>query len=495
MVPKTDSADSAVQMESAGEAQAVTDAVILAAGQGSRLNAGTPKPLLPILGVPLLARTLFTLKKAGITDAYIVVGQHGDRIRREIEGIERLKMGLHWVDNPRWAEPNGVSVLSAAPHLDRPFLLTMSDHILQAGDLERLREAGGEDRDLVLLVDRSADASIDLDDATKVALDGDRIAEIGKELQRWDAVDTGAFLATPGLMEALRRLDEEAVAAGRQGPSLSDGVRRLAATGRAWVLDGTGSMWQDVDTADDVRAAEAKLMAAWPKPTDGPVSRMINRPISTRISRILAIHTQVTPNQISAITLVMGLAAAWFAYLGGYTWWLASAAIFQLASILDGTDGELAILTFRASPLGAWVDTVADNVSYVAFLIGMTAGVWRADLPDFYLYSGAIGLGAAVLSLANINMYLRREGESGSALSVQYGYQDGDRLGHRVMQLLHYLGKRDLICFVVLVLALIGQLPLGLPIFGVGATLLLLPATLHANVSHYLRTRGQLKKT
>lgn len=464
----------------------VTQAVILAAGQGTRLKQSTPKPLLPVLGVPLLARTLFTLQKAGIEEAFVVVGQRGEEIRRGIEAIKRLTLPIHWVENTRWDEANGVSVLAGGEHTTGPFLLTMSDHILDHEALARLRQAGGPDKDLVLLVDRDPDDGIDLSDATKVALDGDRIRGIGKELDRYDAIDTGAFLATPALVDALRELDRQ----GDQGPSLSDGVRRLAEAGRAWTLDGTGATWQDVDTADDVRAAERKLMARWPKPTDGPVSRMINRPISTRVSRVLATHTQVTPNQISGITLLMGLAAAWFAYLGGYAWWLAAAAIFQVASILDGTDGELAILTFRATDAGAWVDTVADNVSYVAFLIGMTAGVWRADLPDFYLYSGGIGLVAAVLSLGNINMYLRRDGRSGSALAVQYGYQEGSGLIARVMQVVHYLGKRDLICFVVLLLALVGQLPLGLPIFGVGATLFLFPATLQANVSHYFRTRG-----
>jgi hypothetical protein len=51
------------------------------------------------------------------------------------------------------------------------------------------------------------------------------------------------------------------------------------------------------------------------------------------------------------------------------------------------------------------------------------------------------------------------------------------------------LGKRDLASFLVFVLAVLGQLPLGLPILGVTATLFLLPATLEANVSHWLRVR------
>ncbi|MHB1194723.1 MAG: NTP transferase domain-containing protein [Longimicrobiales bacterium] len=461
----------------------VTQALVLAAGLGSRLGSTIPKPLLPLLGVPLLARTLFTLKKAGITDAYVVIGHEGERVRREISAIRRLDLRLHWIENPRWAEPNGVSVLAGAPHLDGPFLLTMSDHLLPVQGLARLRAEAARGRELVLLVDKGTSQVHDLSDATKVRLDGERITAIAKELPAFDAIDTGAFLAGPALLEALKALD------GEKGPSLSDGVRRLAAEGRAWALDGTGSVWQDVDTPDDVAVAERKLMSAWPKPTDGVISRWINRPISLRVTRLLA-PTGVTPNQVSVLTLILGLVASWFAALGGYAWWLAAAVAFQVASILDGTDGELASLTFRQTPFGAWMDTICDNVSYVAFMVGVMVGVDRAGLSASYLWWGGLGFASALLSLVNIQMVLHRDGTSGSALSVRYAHQEGESLVHRLFQAVHAFGKRDLISFVVLVLALFGQLPLGLPILGVGATLFLLPATLQANVSHWIRMRA-----
>ncbi|HSW28121.1 MAG TPA: NTP transferase domain-containing protein [Longimicrobiales bacterium] len=464
-------------------AREVTQALVLAAGRGSRLESATPKPLLPLLGVPLLARTLFTLKKAGITDAYVVIGHQGERVRREISAIRRLDLRIHWIENPRWAEPNGVSVLAGAPYLEGPFLLTMSDHLLPVEGLVRLRAEAERGRDLVLLVDQGTSQVHDLSDATKVRLEGERITDIAKELPAFDAIDTGAFLAGPALMEALKTLD------GEKGPSLSDGVRRLAAEGRAWALDGTGLRWQDVDTPDDVAVAERKLMSAWPKPTDGIISRWINRPISLRVTRLLA-PTGVTPNQVSVVTLVLGLLAAWFAARGGYAWWLAAAVTFQVASILDGTDGELASLTFRQTPFGAWMDTLCDNVSYVAFMASVMVGVDRTGLPAGYLWWGGLGFAAAVLSLVNIQMVLHRDGTSGSALSVRYAHQEGESMVHRLFQAVHAFGKRDLISFVVLVLAVLGQLPMGLPILGVGATLFLFPATLQANVSHWLRMRA-----
>ena len=147
----------------AGEVTPVTQALILAAGRGSRLGRHTSKPLFPLLGVPLLARTLFTLQQAGITDAWVVLGYEGDRVRREIETIRRLSIRVHWVENPRWEEPNGVSVLAAEEHLSGPFILTMSDHLFQPGAVERLRAGASESPGLDLVVDYHTEDILDPD--------------------------------------------------------------------------------------------------------------------------------------------------------------------------------------------------------------------------------------------------------------------------------------------------------------------------------------------
>lgn len=479
------------EMSDAGasdDGPAVTRALVLAAGRGSRLDDDTPKPLYRLLGVPLLARTLFTLEKAGVTDAWVVLGYEAEGIRAGMAPfVARMDLRVHWLHNDEWEKANGVSVLAARDVLDGPFVLSMSDHVLEPGLVEDLVARAGEVDGLALAVDRDRSAIHDLDDATKVRVRDGGIDAIGKGLDDYDAIDTGVFLATPALFDALEEAGRSAGADG--GPSLSDGVQRLADRGRARVADVTGRMWQDVDTPADVEAATEKLLARLRKDTDGPVSRHINRPVSLAMSRQL-VKTPVTPNQISVAAMLLSFVAAGFAAVGGYGAFLAAALLFQFASIVDGSDGEVAKLTFQASVHGEWVDTICDNLSYLVFLGGAIVGVWRTGVPDLYLELGVVGLVAAGASLANIHFYLLREEESGSALSVEYAYQRGDGLGSRVMRVLHYLGKRDVLAFLVLVMAAIGQIPLALPAFGAGAALLLFPATLHANVSSWLEARS-----
>lgn len=57
--------------------------LIIAAGRGSRLsNKGDSKPLVPLLGLTLIERTILTAKKSGITDFYIVTGFAGEKVRQ-----------------------------------------------------------------------------------------------------------------------------------------------------------------------------------------------------------------------------------------------------------------------------------------------------------------------------------------------------------------------------------------------------------------------------
>lgn len=461
--------------------ETVSQALILAAGMGSRLKSRDPKPLTRVLGVSLLGRTLFSLRKAGVTDAYVVVGHEAEQVRAGIDKITRLGLTVHWLHNPQWKEPNGVSVLAGEAELDGPFFLTMTDHLFHA-DIVRSLARSGAHGGINLAVDYDVDSVIDLDDATKVEVSEGRIVAIGKTLPEYNAIDTGIFLASPALFGAIHEARAEGNA------SLSAGVQKLATEGLARVTDIGDHMWHDVDTPRDLVEAERKLMNGVRKASDGPVSRYINRPISTALSRVV-VNTPVTPNQISVSTLVISVISAGFAVQGGYVGFLIAGLLFQIASIVDGTDGEVAKLTFQSSQRGEWIDTVCDNVSYLAFLLGLIVGVYRSPFPDLYYQAGIVGFVAGAASILNLTMSVRRGQRSGSFLSVQYGYQDGADLGSRVMRVMHFMGKRDFFAFIALALAVVGQLPLALPLFGVGATLLLFPATLEVNLSSWARAR------
>jgi choline kinase len=233
-------------------------AIVLAAGMGSRLVARdeAPKPLKPIAGVPLIVRILRTLQAEGVEEAVVVIGWRGEQISAALRKERSLDLRLRFVENAAFEKKNGVSVLAASRWIDRDCLLSMADHLYSPEVVERLRGFDMPRGGCALAVDRAVDRCFDIDDATKVRLAGRRIVAIGKELQEYDALDTGVFRVGPALVEQLRAVYDA------QGDcSLSDGIGALARQGRMYACDLDGAPWIDVDTPAAAVEAEAMLMA------------------------------------------------------------------------------------------------------------------------------------------------------------------------------------------------------------------------------------------
>jgi len=240
-------------------------ALILAAGNGSRLAACSgelPKPLVPLYGKPLLEHVMSGAREAGIEKFVIVVGYRGRTIQKWYENRPFAGVDVAWVENPDYRKKNnGVSVLCAKDLIHEPFLLLMADHIFEpstAGAL--LRQPLGRN-EVILGVDRKIESVFDLDDATKVRLEGDRIVEIGKDLKRYSALDTGMFLCQPVLFPGL----ECAMIDGNC--SLSDGLRIMGQNRTFKGFDIGGAYWQDVDTPAALDYARtSSFIHVWPMP-------------------------------------------------------------------------------------------------------------------------------------------------------------------------------------------------------------------------------------
>lgn len=227
---------------------------MLAAGTGSRLQGDLPKPLRPVSGVALLVRVLRTLENVGIREAVIVVGHRGDLVRRTLLATPGIGLRLRFVENPNFHAKNGLSLLAAKEYIDGECLLTMSDHLYSPELPRRLLSAELPPGACGLAVDRDVPRCFDLDDATKVATDGGRITDIGKELAEYDAIDTGVFRIGPSLVREIEAVFE------RTGDcSLSDGVRALSARGEFFACDVGDARWIDVDTPEAMERAEAML--------------------------------------------------------------------------------------------------------------------------------------------------------------------------------------------------------------------------------------------
>lgn len=237
----------------------IDTAILLAAGEGSRLRAAAPyKPLCQVAGRTLIDHALTGLAEAGITRAVVVLGYGGDAVAAHLAAhLQPLTLTITRSDHRR---PNGVSALAGSAEVAGDALLAMCDHLVDPALYARLSEAGAGDG-LRLGVDRRLRHPwVDPLDVTCVATEGDRITAIGKGNVPHDCYDTGVFAVGPALFAALATLAD---------PSLTDGVRALAIEGRAQAIDCSDLDWIDVDDAAALAKAEAWLSPPAPMRASG----------------------------------------------------------------------------------------------------------------------------------------------------------------------------------------------------------------------------------
>ena len=350
--------------------------LIIAAGQGTRLKSkGDVKPLVPLLGVPLIERVIRYAIEGGVDEFYVVIGYQGKKVSDFLQQLAKLlNVPITLIKNDNWRKENGFSILKARDILKEPFLLLMADHLFDPAIIRSLQEQTLNEGDVLLAVDTDKNNPlIDIEDVTRVYIQDDYILNISKSIDDFNGFDTGIFLCTPAIFKALERADKI-----HNDTTLSAAIRVLAENKHAKSMQIQG-FWIDIDDKNAYLKAEKVLLNSLQgKSNDGPVSRWLNRPISIRLSKIL-VNFNITPNQISFFSFVFSMIAAGLFAVGNYWLLVIGGIIAQLASIIDGSDGEVARLKYLSSDYGGWFDAVLDRYADAFLLFGLTWYVYSQN--------------------------------------------------------------------------------------------------------------------
>ncbi len=184
------------------------------------------------------------------------------------------------------------------------------------------------------------------------------------------------------------------------------------------------------------------------KPTDGPVSRYINRRFSNPITRFIVRHNiGVTPNQMSILSAFIGMLSLPLYILNNP---ILAGILVQASSVLDGVDGELARVRNIVSRRGGFLDACLDR--YTDFII--LAG---ASLYTLQRYGGILTYISILLALA------------GSIL-VSYIHARGEKdlgIHPATIGVFPNIASRDVRLFIIFLGSIIDQLLYTLLILGV----------------------------
>ncbi len=183
------------------------------------------------------------------------------------------------------------------------------------------------------------------------------------------------------------------------------------------------------------------------KSTDGPISRYINRRISTRITSLIVKHKiPVTPNQVSLISFLLGVLAG-FLYLVNA---IIAGILVQISSIIDGVDGELARALNKTSKIGGFIDAILDRITDTAIIIGLTLYIHNLNIinPLHLILLSMLALSADIMV-----SYLHARGEASLGVHpLKVGSTPS-------------IASRDVRLFIIFLLSLLGALyPILYPI-------------------------------
>ncbi len=318
-------------------------AVLLCSGLATRMG-GRVKPLVKVGGREILYRTLTLLTSHGIDEFVVVVNSKNMQSIEEF--LRRVNVNFRLVVNDHPERGNGYSLYLARNHVYGRFVLAMGDHVFgQDFVKEALRGEG--------LVCDGQPRYVSIEEATKVLVEDGKVMDIGKHLTGFCCVDTGFFVLDESIFEHAEELVRE-----REVVELSEVVRRAGP--KVHRVD--GRFWMDVDTPEDVKRAEKALFRLAVKGEDGFVSRHLNRKISTRISRALV--NRLSPNHATLVSFLVGIVSSISVLFSVPV----AGLIYQLSSILDGVDGEIARVAMKTSRIGGWVDSILDRLVDFFFL-------------------------------------------------------------------------------------------------------------------------------
>ena len=214
----------------------------------------------------------------------------------------------------------------------------------------------------------------------------------------------------------------------------------------------------------DISHVEKSLYRGLIKETDGFMARHFNRKISLAITRQL-INTSITPNQMSLISIGIGMIGALLLSFPNISLQVFGALLFLFHSITDGCDGELARLKYMESRRGGLLDYWGDNVVHAAVFLGIGLAWKKATGSVIALWCSGFAIAGSLLTAGLVYSMTMRSGKDEGSLYTSISRKEKK---DKLVKIADYLSRRDFI-YLVLLLAIFGKLHWFLILAAIGA--------------------------
>jgi 1L-myo-inositol 1-phosphate cytidylyltransferase / CDP-L-myo-inositol myo-inositolphosphotransferase len=353
---------------------------------------GEVGPLTNIVGIGLFQRAVLTLQRAGMRQLIVLAGSEEDQLKQALGKGPRVTIPVRWMPIREFPlnDPRTWEALAAEVH---GFALVASANgIFSRALVEHLRREVQDGQAMVVAQESGPDGRES--HGLRLKVQSHRLTAFAPARFDESAPRAADMVVLPASFMSAA------------GETLTDAkeipIRRwlelAAVDGRVRVVptDGKASRWyQDVRTMPDVPRAENTLFLSLKGEFEGFIDRYFNRILSRRFTRLF-LALGLSPNAVTILATAIGVASAAVFGIGTYNAGIVAALLFQLAAIVDCSDGEVARLTFTESPFGAWLDIAMDNVVHMAIFAGIAAGLYVTRVGQDHAWL-TLALGAAAV--------------------------------------------------------------------------------------------------
>lgn len=132
-------------------------------------------------------------------------------------------------------------------------------------------------------------------------------------------------------------------------------------------------------------------------------SMLIYRPIAKFLLNTIFKHLNITPNQISFISLLVMIAASWFFAFTSYPLIIIGALLVSLGYVFDMLDGQYARYKGLSGKFGHWFDPFIDTIKAVFLFIGLSYGLYSRQNEALALLWGSVAMAQALLTFYVMN--------------------------------------------------------------------------------------------
>ena len=221
--------------------------------------------------------------------------------------------------------------------------------------------------------------------------------------------------------------------------------------------------WNYIRDGEEIDEIEKLFLRGSGKSQDGFVSRYLNRPISRAITRLL-LRFPTTPNTWTLFICPIPVVASLILLQGTYWSFFWGLVLYQIFSVLDGCDGEIARAKFLESDRGRRLDDLCDVASNILLVLGLGFGL--SNFHGHALFYVVEGILAALLIGANEFLLARQKPGENAAVSLGGALYPRHRelvehsgilrLGEKSAYWLIQLTKRDVAVLGFVLLAAVG---------------------------------------